>query len=264
MNEDLMPGKQLIDVELPDHNGHTRRLSELAAGDPLVVNFYRGWWCPKEQAFFRRLVALQDEVVHVVSGSAHPCRLQRLLVLGATHERAATYRSTGDHPRDPTGLGGTVMTGWCWFALVEADLCRSLTDAALAIAPAMGPDGHRRGTFAAWPAGRKPVPDALRMDARLTDRRAPAAMRQVLRGIPPTAVSTLVRDATTLAGAVTVSRADDPESLRDDPFSRLYPGRVLRAAPRMFATLPVPPGPPSSATSVSPGRRPASTTDGWS
>jgi peroxiredoxin len=61
MNNDLVPGKQLIDLELPDHNGHTRRLSELAAGDPLVVNFYRGWWCPKEQAFFRRLVALQTE-----------------------------------------------------------------------------------------------------------------------------------------------------------------------------------------------------------
>ncbi len=28
---------------------------------PLVLNFFRGWWCPKEQAFFRRLVHLQDE-----------------------------------------------------------------------------------------------------------------------------------------------------------------------------------------------------------
>jgi peroxiredoxin len=61
MNPDLIAGKPLIDVELPDHNGHLRRLSDLAAGDPLVVNFYRGWWCPKEQAFFRRLVALQAE-----------------------------------------------------------------------------------------------------------------------------------------------------------------------------------------------------------
>jgi thiol-disulfide isomerase/thioredoxin len=61
MNPDLMPGKQLTDLELPDHNGHTRLLSELAGGDPLVVNFYRGWWCPKEHAFFRRLVALQSE-----------------------------------------------------------------------------------------------------------------------------------------------------------------------------------------------------------
>jgi hypothetical protein len=35
MNPDLMPGKQLIDLELPDHNGHLRRLSDLSAGDPL-------------------------------------------------------------------------------------------------------------------------------------------------------------------------------------------------------------------------------------
>jgi peroxiredoxin len=61
MNPNLMPGGQLIDLELNDHNDHPRRLSELSAGDPLVVNFYRGFWCPKEQAFFRRLVALQNE-----------------------------------------------------------------------------------------------------------------------------------------------------------------------------------------------------------
>jgi hypothetical protein len=158
------------------------------------------------------------------------------------------------------------VTGWCWFALVRGDLPGSLADTAVATAPAMSPTGSRRGTFAAWPAGRKPVRDALRMDARLVDPQAPAAwvslvtiprhvaplfddvavseaMRQVLRGIPPTAVSTLVRDATTLAGAVTVSHVGGPESLRDDPFSRLYPGRVLRAGPGMFAALPAPPGP---------------------
>lgn len=26
-----------------------------------MLNFFRGWWCPKEQQFFRQLVALQDE-----------------------------------------------------------------------------------------------------------------------------------------------------------------------------------------------------------
>ena len=26
-----------------------------------MLQFYRGWWCPKEQAFFRRLMRLQDE-----------------------------------------------------------------------------------------------------------------------------------------------------------------------------------------------------------
>ena len=53
---------------LPDHAGRARRLSDLVAGDPAVIQFYRGWWCPKEQAFFRRLVALQDEAEVAYSG----------------------------------------------------------------------------------------------------------------------------------------------------------------------------------------------------
>jgi len=50
------------DLELPDHTGRTRTLSELAGGDPLVLVFSRGWWCPKEQRFLRGLVSFQDEV----------------------------------------------------------------------------------------------------------------------------------------------------------------------------------------------------------
>ena len=61
MRTELVPGTALLDIELPDHNGISRSLSELAAGDPLVVVFYRGWWCPKEQQFFRGLTRLQDE-----------------------------------------------------------------------------------------------------------------------------------------------------------------------------------------------------------
>ncbi len=57
----LEPGSTFPDIDLPDHVGNRRRLSQLAAEDPVVLQFYRGWWCPKEQAFFRRLVALQDE-----------------------------------------------------------------------------------------------------------------------------------------------------------------------------------------------------------
>ena len=49
------------DFTLADHAGNQRGLGELAAGDPVILQFFRGWWCPKEQAFFRRLVALQDE-----------------------------------------------------------------------------------------------------------------------------------------------------------------------------------------------------------
>ena len=58
---DLAPGATFPDIELTDHAGNRRTLSELVAGDPALVQFYRGWWCPKEQAFFRRLVALQAE-----------------------------------------------------------------------------------------------------------------------------------------------------------------------------------------------------------
>ena len=61
MGGELVPGKALPDIELMDHNGISRSLSELAAGDPLVVVFFRGWWCPKEQQFFRGLTRLQDE-----------------------------------------------------------------------------------------------------------------------------------------------------------------------------------------------------------
>jgi peroxiredoxin len=55
------PGERFPDLVLPDHSGNERRLSELAGGDPLVLQTYRGFWCPKEQAFFRRLVSLQGE-----------------------------------------------------------------------------------------------------------------------------------------------------------------------------------------------------------
>ena len=57
----LKPGESFPDLELPDHTGRPRRLSEVAGGDPLVLHSSRGWWCPKEQRYFRNLVALQDE-----------------------------------------------------------------------------------------------------------------------------------------------------------------------------------------------------------
>jgi len=72
----LKGGEQLGDFELADHAGNRRRLADLVGGDPTVVHFYRGWWCPKEQAFFRRLLALQEdaEVAYsrIVSVSVDP------------------------------------------------------------------------------------------------------------------------------------------------------------------------------------------------
>lgn len=57
----LAVGSVLPDLALADHAGNPRELSALLGGDPSVLHFYRGWWCPKEQAFFRRLAALQEE-----------------------------------------------------------------------------------------------------------------------------------------------------------------------------------------------------------
>lgn len=70
MSEGLpfVAGDVFPDFELPDHGDNRRRLSELVGDDPTVLQFYRGWWCPKEQAFFRRLVALQDEAEVAYSG----------------------------------------------------------------------------------------------------------------------------------------------------------------------------------------------------
>ena len=68
--------ERLPDLQLRDHNGDERRLSELVGGDPTVLHTWRGPWCPKEQRFFRRLVALQDELEvaysRVVSLSVDP------------------------------------------------------------------------------------------------------------------------------------------------------------------------------------------------
>jgi len=58
---DLQPGDAFPDLVLPDHDGHPRALSELAGGDPLLLHTYRGWWCPKERAWFRHLLALQED-----------------------------------------------------------------------------------------------------------------------------------------------------------------------------------------------------------
>ena len=71
----LEPGATFPDLDLADHAGNARQLSDLMAGDPTVLHFC-GWWCPKEQAFLRRLVALQAEAevsyVRFVSVSVDP------------------------------------------------------------------------------------------------------------------------------------------------------------------------------------------------
>src|SRR5688572_13200195 len=82
----LDPGARFPDVTLPDHAGNDRLLSELIGGDPAVLQFYRGFWCPKEQTFFRRLLALQDDAevayTRIVSISVDPPSVSAALRAG--------------------------------------------------------------------------------------------------------------------------------------------------------------------------------------
>ncbi len=61
MRSDLVVGGRLPDLELPDHRRKCVKLSELAAGYPLIVSFYRGYWLPKCQCQLRHLTELQRE-----------------------------------------------------------------------------------------------------------------------------------------------------------------------------------------------------------
>lgn len=44
MRADLQPGRPFADLHLTDHSGNARQLLEIAGGDPVILNFYRGWW----------------------------------------------------------------------------------------------------------------------------------------------------------------------------------------------------------------------------
>ena len=62
MRDDLAPGNVFPDLRLPEHTGEELSLSEIASGQPLVLCFVRGWWCPKEQVRLRTLVDMQEEL----------------------------------------------------------------------------------------------------------------------------------------------------------------------------------------------------------
>lgn len=96
---DLQPGAAFPDLNLPDHAGNDLHLSDMGSGEPLLVHFYRGWWCPKEQAFFRRLVDLQTDAevayTRLVSISVDPSESQAAFRAGI----GARWVFLSDHER---------------------------------------------------------------------------------------------------------------------------------------------------------------------
>jgi hypothetical protein len=149
---------------------------------------------------------------------------------------------------------------WCWLARTGQP-----PEGALAAAELHAPGGTPAGWLAVWPAGRKPTRDAVRMDGRLVDPGGAAAwislvlpdrdhapifddtavsgaLRAVLAGPASDGVSTLVRDATHFAGAVTVRRRD-AAFLGADPFARVAAAEILRVGAGLFGRVPPPAGP---------------------
>jgi hypothetical protein len=156
---------------------------------------------------------------------------------------------------------------WCWFAVREEGDDGERAEAEWASASARAADlhGSPAGLLAAWPAGRKPVRHAVRMDSHVVDPAGEAAwvslvlvpagreplfddaavsgaLRRVLAGPPADAVTTFVRDSSHFAGALTVRR-NDPAPLGDDPFARLHTARVLRVEGGLLGQVAPPPGP---------------------
>ena len=120
---DLSEGARFPDLDLPDHTGRPRLLSEVAGGDPLALFTSRGWWCPKEQRYMRELTRVQDEFevayARIVVLSVDPPEVQSAFRAGlgarftclSDHERRWLHRlgllegtDTLHHPYRPAGF----------------------------------------------------------------------------------------------------------------------------------------------------------------
>lgn len=133
-----------------------------------------------------------------------------------------------------------------WLALLDDD--DGDAGGAVALAPVRDGVGGPAGLLALWEGTHRPHPQALQVDPRVRDRDGPAcvlslamalpqarpiaddpavvqARRMVLRDGRACAVSLLTADPVSVAGALTVARADRPEqveALRDDPFAAMW------------------------------------------
>jgi hypothetical protein len=150
----------------------------------------------------------------------------------------------------------------CWLALLEGR-----AEGADAAARAVTAEGHPAGTLAAWRQRAKPGRDARRVDERLIDPDGPPAWislvlppagvrlpfddpavqqarRLVLLHPFPAAVSTLLRDDSHFEGAITVTHsAAEKQRLRDDPFARIFPARLLSIDAGILGSVAPPTGP---------------------
>src|SRR5215469_8865137 len=62
MRSDITPGAVFPDYELPDHTGKFRHLSEIQAGDPMIIVLAREAYSAKDQRQHEGLVQLWREI----------------------------------------------------------------------------------------------------------------------------------------------------------------------------------------------------------
>ena len=102
----LEPGERFPELDLPDHTGRARTLTEIADGDPMALLFSRGWWCPKEQRHLRELTRFQDELevayARLVVVSVDPPMVQSAFRAGL----GARFTFLSDHERGWIGRLG--------------------------------------------------------------------------------------------------------------------------------------------------------------
>jgi len=155
-----------------------------------------------------------------------------------------------------------------WLAVLEGRDGEGVADAAV-LTQVRDVDGRPAGWLSLWQGGKRPHRAAMQADPRLRDPSGPAcivvlalaaadarpiaddpavvhARRRVLRDGRPCAVTMLTADPVSIAGALTVARADRPDevaALRDDPFAALWGSRQLRVDAGVFGTRVQPTGP---------------------
>jgi peroxiredoxin len=154
----LAVGSSIPDLELPDHLGHVRTVSDLVGGDPTLLQFFRGWWCPKERQFFRRLVDLQDDAevayTRFVSISVDPPEVQAAFRAGLD----ARWTFLSDAGRRYIG------------ELDLQEMTDSVHDPYLPTCLVIGPDLVVRAAYGGYWYWGRPTMDELRRDFREVTR----------------------------------------------------------------------------------------------
>jgi len=170
----LGPGDRFPDLALPDTAGETVRLSALTRpgafdlhvgftdGYPLIVHFYRGFFCPRDQRQFRGLVEFAGDVqvnyARMVSISTEPRLVQAAFRAGL----GATWPFLSDETREAVRLLDI---------LDETE--GEYADPAQPYTLVLHPDRTIHSVYPGWWFVGRPTSDELRRDLRaVMERRA--------------------------------------------------------------------------------------------